>query len=330
MTPALLAEVTRGDEVESRHYGWIVVVDRAGYVVERFGSPVDVFPRSSLKPFQGWPLLETGTARDLGLTDADLAIACSSHAGTPEHVAGVRALLAKAGISPEALRCGVHEPLNDAAAAALRRAGEPPGPLHHNCSGKHAAMLAVCRHEGWDPERYLAIDHPLQVAIRGAIARFSDLSPETLRAGVDGCGVPAWYLPLDGLARAFARLVSDPELAPLARAMAQHPRLVSGPGRFDTVLMEAMGDRLITKAGAEGVHAGGDRRTGLAWAVKVADGNRRAIPPIVLALLERHGLLESGLLADWAWPAILNRAGRVTGNIRALKIDETAPSLDLI
>ncbi|HEY9855483.1 MAG TPA: asparaginase [Stenomitos sp.] len=320
--PVLLAEATRGDWVESRHYGWAVLVDAHGHVVEEIGDAVEVFARSSLKPFQAMPLLLSGAADRLGLTETELAIACSSHSGTERHVAEARSILEKAGVDPAYLHCGAHLPLYEPTAERMRCAHEAPTPLHNNCSGKHAGMLAVCQDQGWDLATYYRFEHPLQQEIRRYLADLTGLRPEDLVAGIDGCGIPAWRLPLRSLAVAFARLVADPRLERLERAMAHHPDLVAGEGRFDTILMEAAGGHLVTKAGAEAIHAGCDRTSGLAWAVKIADGNRRVIPPVVLKLLDRHGVLsdsERQALASWIEPTLVNHAGTRVGVLRSAR-----------
>lgn len=320
MIPALLAEATRGDWVESLHHGWAVLVDAHGHLVEEVGDEVDVFARSSLKPFQAMPLLLSGAADRLGLTESELAIACSSHSGTERHVAEARSILDKAGVDPALLHCGAHFPLHEPTAERMRCDHVEATPLHNNCSGKHAGMLAACRDRGWDLASYYRFDHPLQQEIRSHLAELTGLAPERLVAGIDGCGVPAWRLPLRSLAVAMARLVSDPRLERLEAAMVAHPNLVAGEGRFDTILMEACGGHLVCKAGAEGIHVGCDRTTGLAWAVKIADGNRRVIPPVVLALLIRHGLLtdsDRAALASHVEPILANHAGTRVGALRS-------------
>ncbi|HEY9899129.1 MAG TPA: asparaginase [Pantanalinema sp.] len=311
--------MTRGDWEESWHDGWAVLVDAGGKVLEAHGEPGTVFVRSALKPFQAIPLVTSGAASRLGLSEAELAIAVSSHSATPEQVALTRSILDKAGVSSDMLRCGAHPPLHEPTAEAMLCRGEAPTALHNNCSGKHAAMLALCADQGWDLATYDRLDHPLQVAIRHALAAIAGLEPASLTAGVDGCGVPAWRLPLPSLAIAFSRLVRDPSLSPIAEAMARHPGLVAGPGRFDTQLMEAANGRLVAKAGAEAIHAGADRVTGLGWAVKIADGNRRAIPPVVVAMLARQGVLDpkAEAIAPLAVVEVKNRRAETVGSIRA-------------
>lgn len=321
MKSTCLAEVVRGDWVESLHHGWAVLLDGEGQLLEALGGQALVFARSSLKPLQAMPLLTSGAADRLLYTDEELAMACSSHSGTERHVELVRSMLEKAGVAAHLLRCGAHPPLHEPAAERLRLAGESASALHNNCSGKHAGMLAVCKVERWDFDTYDQPDHPLQLAIREAIVRFAGIEASSLQAGVDGCGVPAWRLPLESLALALSRMTRDLSGARLLRAMARYPDLVAGPGRFDTRLMTAAGGRLVAKSGAEALHVGVELATGRAWAVKVADGNRRAIPPVVVSLLERHQVLRSAAVAalgDEREPMLTNHAGTTVGRIRAV------------
>ena len=316
MPPAIRVLVNRGSWIESWHEAWAVIVDRQGSVFERYGEDAFVFARSSLKPFQAFPLLSTGARERWNLSEEELAIACSSHSGTPRQVSLAASILRKAGLDSSLLRCGAHPPLHEPTAEGMLCRHELPTALHNNCSGKHAGMLAVCRHQGWDLATYDRLEHPLQRLIQATIARASDMKEEELEAGVDGCGVPAWRLPLSALARAFASLLREPAYHPIVEAMTVHPDLVAGEGRFDTMLMRAC-PHLLAKAGAEGVHVGGDRLTGVAWAVKIVDGNRRAVAPLVLTLLERHGLISPQTLSELAMPLIQNRRGETVGTIRA-------------
>jgi L-asparaginase II len=200
----------------------------------------------------------------------------------------------------------------------MRRDGAEPACLHHNCSGKHAAMMLASAGAGWEVETYAEPGHPLQVAIGEGLARFAGERPFV--GGVDGCGVPAWVLSLRGLATAFAALGHSPELAPLRQAMQEFPELVASTGRFDTDLMHLLPGRLVAKAGAEGVHAGVDPVTGLAWALKIADGNRRAVAPVVMSLLTRYGILEAGTSEGrrWAEVPITRADGTPVGVVRAV------------
>jgi L-asparaginase II len=333
----IVAEVTRGAVVESVHHGAWVVVDAAGEVVSACGDPgLEIFPRSSLKPFQAVPLLEVAHRHGWRLEPREWAIACASHGGTPQHLLWVEHLLervdrARAVLAPagdrrsawESLVCGRGWPLDEATAEAMRRDGAEPACLHHNCSGKHAAMMLAAAGAGWEVETYAEPGHPLQVAIGEGLARFAGERPFV--GGVDGCGVPAWVLSLRGLATAFAALGHSPELAPLRQAMQEFPELVASTGRFDTDLMHLLPGRLVAKAGAEGVHAGVDPVTGLAWALKIADGNRRAVAPVVVNLLCTLGILDRTCpeVRDWFEAPVRRASGTLVGSVRAVASRES-------
>ncbi|MBI6546931.1 MAG: asparaginase [Cyanobacteria bacterium NC_groundwater_1444_Ag_S-0.65um_54_12] len=304
-----LVEVCRGGRVESVHTGWWAIVTASGEKLDTSSGPLpEIYARSSAKPFQALPLLQSGAADAFGLVEEELAICCASHAGEAFHRAAVSSVLTKAGLGSEALRCGSHAPLGDPAA--------PPGVLENNCSGKHAGMLATCRHQGWPLASYLASEHSLQQAIRTELTKLADTA---LRWGVDGCGAPAWYLPLASLALAYARLPAVTPGERIIAAMAAHPRMVAGTDRRDTAIMLATSGRLVSKGGAEGVSAGCYPAKGIGWALKISDGNARAVGPALLALLLQFGLLtaaEYERLATWGTPLLKNHAGTVVGQLK--------------
>jgi L-asparaginase II len=198
----------------------------------------------------------------------------------------------------------------------------PYSPLAHNCSGKHAGMLACCVMHGWPRDDYVAFDHPLQAAIRDAVAATSGVASSDLIAGVDGCSAPNYAIPLNRLAAAYARLATagdaSPPLAKLASAMTAHPEMVSGRHRNDLALARAGRGDFVTKVGAEGVQAIGVRSRGIGIAIKVADGSQRGLMPATVAVLDALGLLDDearGALAAWARPALANFRGLATGYI---------------
>ncbi|MNS28579.1 L-asparaginase II [compost metagenome] len=326
--PSLLTVILRERRVESGHYGHLAIVSPDGETRFAMGGPQQpIYARSTLKPIQILPLFLTGAANAYGLPDTALAVGMASHAGQPMHVEAVDDLLARAGLSADQLQCGTHMPLHEPTAHQLIREGREPEVRQCNCSGKHAAMLAVCRHEGWSLETYRDPDHPLQRWIRELIGSFTDLAPGAIGYGVDGCGVPVWNLPLDKLALAFARLGEPDSLegdlrAAVQRAttvMTRHPELISGPGRLDTELMRAGEGRLIAKIGGEGVHAGAVRGARLGWAMKVMDGNRRAIAPALASALAQLGHpipVTEGLQTHLA-PVVKNNRGEIVGSIEA-------------
>lgn len=288
----------RGGLVESVHRGRLAVCGARG---ERLASVGDaegyVYLRSSAKPFQALPLVLSGAADAFGLVDEEISIACASHNAEPRHLAAARSILRKANLSEDDLQNGAHPPMHAPSAASLARSGEPPRAIHGNCSGKHAGMLAVCVHAGWDPAGYRDPDGPLQQLVRDTVARVCGVAPEDVRLAGDGCGVPVFAMPLKNLALGFARLAAsghedfpDDLNAALRRvrdAMWRYPYMVAGMGRFDTKLMEATA--LVAKGGAEGVFACG-AEPGWGLALKVSDGASRAVAPAVIAALARRGV----------------------------------------
>jgi L-asparaginase II len=251
---------------------------------------------------------------------------CASHSGEPRHVDAVAAMLGRAGCTPDDLQCGVHPPLYYTAREELPPAGVRFSPLQHNCSGKHAGMLAYCRLCGLPTGSYLDFDHPLQQAIRGAVAYMTGVAEGELVAGIDGCSAPNYAVPLDRLAYAFARLATvahdaryGEAPAKLAAAMTAHPEMVSGERRNDLILMRAGGGDWVTKVGAEGVQAIGVKSRGWGIALKVVDGNARGLHPATVSVLDQLGLLDAArreALAAWREPQIRNYRGITTGCIQ--------------
>lgn len=320
--PALVVR-RRGAEIESVHRGWMVLVD--GGAVRSAGDPeTPVFSRSCTKPFQALAFLLSGAADRFGCGADELALACSSHDGTPEQRAIVSRMLARAGLTEASLQCGAAEPLGDEARKRFAAGGERPGPLTHNCSGKHAAFLLTQAHFGDDPARYLRADSPAQTLARRLTGLALDVPPGELGDFVDGCSAPTFRVPLRALAVGFARLAS-PETAPaeirdgLARvrdAIVGHPISYAGPRRLCTALLRASQGAVIPKNGAEGVYAFGVRGRRLGFAVKVEDGASRGYRAAVLAAVRGHaGLSDAALeeLRSFADPELHNAAGLAVG-----------------
>ncbi len=288
----VLVEVERSGFVESRHFGTAVVADADGTVLAAVGDPeLVVYPRSCSKPFQALAVRGLGVQDELGLDEVALAGACGSHQGEPPHVASVRKVLAAAGLDETALRCPPVLPTDRAARATA------PGPaaVYHNCSGKHAYMLAGTVVRGWEPERYTSPEHPLQAVVTDTLVEFAGVPVE--HVGVDGCGVPVHAVPLRGLATAYARLgtraaTGQEGPAALVAAVRGHPFMVSGTGGLDTVVLEATGGRVFSKVGAEAAYGAVRLDTGEGLALKVADGSARARGAALLALLRALGWLD--------------------------------------
>lgn len=312
--------------MESVHRVHVAVVDAAGRLRAYAGDPDRaVFARSTAKPFQALPLVSSGVAARLGVAEDELAVACGSHSGAPEHVAAVERLLRRAGLDESALECGSHDPWDGAARRALQAQGREPRPVHHNCSGKHAAMLALARGLGWPTEGYLRLDHPIHRRMWSEMARWAAMPEEAIGVAVDGCGVATFGLPLRQLAHAYARLGAaarqgEEAAAAIVGAMVRHPEMVAGRGRLCTELMRLTEGRLVAKLGAEGVYAVAvpGAELGVAW--KVEDGALRAVDPAVVATLEQLELLtesELGALQAHAVPEIRTTRGERAGELLA-------------
>jgi L-asparaginase II len=324
-----LSRVTRGDATDAVHYGSVAVVDREGRLLLAAGDPRYLTTtRSALKPLQALPFVAGGGVERFGYSLPQVALLCASHSGEPRHVAAVAQMLELAGCAPDQLQCGVHPPLYYTACEQPLPPAAKFTTLHHNCSGKHTGMLAYCRLCGLPLDSYLAFDHPLQQAIRQAVAHLTGVPEQALVAGTDGCSAPNYAVPLDRLAYAFARLASGEDdsrygdaPARLAAAMTAHPEMVSGEKRNDLTLMHAGRGDWVTKVGAEGVQAIGIRSKGWGIALKVVDGNARGLHPATVAVLDQLDLLDDAQRAEllpWREPAIHNYRGIVTGRVEPM------------
>jgi L-asparaginase II len=324
MDNPVLVEILRGNTVESRHRGAIAVSDSAGKLVFAAGDVErPSFARSSVKPIQALPLLETGAAERYRLGAKEIALACASHHGEKAHTEAVGAWLARIGLSDRDLECGAHLPYDTPTAHALLRAGEAPCPLHSNCSGKHSGFLTTAAHMGEKTRGYIGYEHPVQRRVTNALSEMCGVDARNAPWGVDGCGIPTIALPLAAIARGMARMADGsglpPERAEAARrigeAMAAEPLMVDGTGGFATEVMNAVGGEVRVKPGAEGFFCAILPRLGLGVALKIDDGAGRASEVATAAVLERLGVNTKGL-ERYARPVLKNVAGREVGMIR--------------
>jgi len=317
-------EVLRGGVVEARHAVHAVVSDADGHVVAAVGDPdVGAFYRSAAKPLQALPLVEEGVVERLGISREELALCCASHEGEAAHVAGARSILAKAGLDESALRCGPQLPFSEAEARGVLRNGGEGLPIHNNCSGKHAGMLALAVAKGWNPEGYHRAGHPVQKRMLKEIVRWSKVDESEVETAVDGCGVVCFSVPLRAMSASFARFAAAAAggRAPrrIVDAMTGHPFMVGGTGRACTAVMERTGARAFVKLGAEGVYGAGVPDRGLGIAIKVTDGARRAVEVALVHVLHGMEVLDTDdleALARWARPQVRNTRGEVVGAIR--------------
>ena len=316
--------VTRGSGIESRHRVHAAVVDANDKLIGRAREPETVTMwRSCAKPFQVMPLVTSGGFDEIGWGDDELAVACASHGGEPEHVAIVESMLRDLGLEEGDLACGPHEPLSPRGARIIRDSGARPTRLHNNCSGKHAAMLARAHHGGWTLGGYEREDHPVQEGALEEVARWTGVPASDILRAVDGCGVVVFGLPLVAMARAYARFASatargDELPSRIAGAITTRPFVFGGTDRFDSLVVEETEGRVISKIGAEGVHSVAVFDQELGFAVKVEDGATRAQYPAVLHMLELLGALPEQLsprLAEYARTRIRNTRGEIVGEL---------------
>jgi L-asparaginase II len=329
---AIIAETTRGGITESVHHGVVVAVDAAGAIVASAGDPEHVvFFRSSAKPFQAIPVVESGAADAFGFTPAELALCCASHAGSPAHQRQVAAMLAKLGLAPDDLQCGCTLPMDEQEAARMTLGETPRTPLACDCSGKHAGMLAVIAHEGLSPHDYLDPAHPLQRRVLAIMADVMRVPEEAIVLGTDGCSLPTFGGPMRAFAAAYAALAA-PDQVPtgagrehaaalhrLRSAMTAHPENVSGHGHFVTDIMAMSGGRIAAKSGAEGLICLAVPERELGIAIRVLDGSFRVHPDVTLETLKQLDILDAptrdAILARHS-PELRNHNGRLVGEIR--------------
>ena len=336
MPPKVLAKVIRGGTIESAHRGHLLVTDGHGETVLAVGDPKAVtFFRSAAKPFQALPCITSGAADTFNFSDEEIALACASHSGEPRHVRIAALMLERIGLNEAHLHCGAHLPFSERESERMLRAGEYATQLHNNCSGKHAAMLALARHIDADINTYERIESPVQQMILDAVTQFCEIPYSKIDLGIDGCVVPNFAIPLSSMARGFANLIRPEAFdedtrnacSRIVSAFTTFPELIGGPGRLDTMLMQAAPGRIISKVGADGVWLccvlpSDEHPTGLAIALKIEDGDdRRARPTVAVEVLRRFGILSAEDLPEVSPMLIKNRRGDTVGRVDASGLD---------
>ncbi len=333
MPPKVLAKVIRGDTVESAHRGHLIVINGSGETVASIGDPKAItFFRSSAKPFQAVPCITSGAADGFNFSEEEIALACASHSGEQRHVRIAALMLERIGLNEAHLHCGSHLPFYDKEAERMLRVGEYATQLHNNCSGKHAAMLALAKHIEADVNTYELLENPVQQKILEAVSQFSETPVNKIPIAVDGCCAPNFALPLHSMATAFMNLIrpdrfdqkTQDAAARIVSAMVNHPDLIGGSERLDTMLMQAAEGKIISKVGADGVWLCGvlpseKHPTGLAIALKIEDGDdKRARPVVAVEILRQLGILSAEDLADVSPMLIKNRSGAVVGRVESM------------
>jgi L-asparaginase II len=330
MSSEILANVIRGETIESIHRGHICVVDGEGNAVASIGDPLTVtYFRSAAKPFQALPFITSGAADAFGFTDDEIAMSIASHSGEKMHVERVAKMLERIGLTESDLRCGVHAPFYSKEAERLLRDGETPTQLHNNCSGKHAAMLALAKHIDADINTYDLSENRVQGRILLCISDFTGVPENEIAIGIDGCAAPNFAVSVAAMAKSFANLVFPLNFHPAVQmavkrvvdAMIKYPELIGGTDRLDTMLMQAAPGKIISKVGADGVWLCGvlpseKWPSGLGIALKVEDGDdHRGRPAIAVEILRQLSVLTENDLSDISPMLIKNRRGDVVGRV---------------
>ncbi|MFD1848678.1 asparaginase [Oceanobacillus bengalensis] len=325
-------QVYRGKYVESTHDVHIAVVTPTGELLAYYGDTSRLtFARSSMKPLQAVPIVESGAMEEYHLSERELALFCASHSGEKVHREAVAKVLEKLNLNEHHLQCGTHIPRDMASYNELIKAGKSLTPFFSNCSGKHSGMLVGCVKQGLDIDTYRDVTHPYQQQIIDVIANVSDFVREDIMTSVDGCGVPVHRIPLYNLALAFSRLAVPGQwgngserrkdaLNQIGKAMATYPEMVAGTNRFDTDLMKAFGGRIVAKGGAEGVHCFADKETGIGVALKVGDGNARGTSVASMEVLKQLNIGTPDIwekLEEYHEAPVLNARKEKIGAIKA-------------
>ncbi|WP_438317990.1 asparaginase [Sporosarcina sp. FA9] len=323
-----LVDVIRGNIVESEHWGHIAVVNSDGELLYSNGNPNKViFARSSMKPLQAIPIVETGAADFFQFEPADLSLACASHNGESQHTDRVKNILSKLGLTTDSLKCGTHPPRWKETYEGLMQSGTEITAEFNNCSGKHSGMLSTAIHMGESVEDYYKIDHPVQQRIIEVISDLTEIPVEDIEIGIDGCGVPVHGIPLKNLALGFAKMANPSSFSDkrkgaieqVTSAMMEAPEMVGGTDRFCSDFMKIEEGQMFGKAGAEGVYCIGDLKSGLGIALKIEDGTGRATSPVAVEVLKQLGLIseeQKELLKEYHYPSLKNARQEVIGQLR--------------
>jgi L-asparaginase II len=320
-------DVTRGNAVESTHQVMVCVSDARG-IPQAYWGNIDyiTFPRSSMKPLQAIPFVESGAMEKFGLDERMLAMACASHMGEKMHMEVLTQWLEKIKITESDLHCGPCYPGNEAAAHEMMKKGAKPTSLLHNCSGKHLGIISTCLALGEDHKDYWKPTHPAQARIRKALAEHTKVKIDNMPAGTDGCAIPAYSMPLQSLALGMSTFFNTgipkaraQTLQRIFHAWKNNPKLVSGTENFSANLSEKTKGRCMLKSGAEGAFVGLMPEKQLVFALKVADGAKRAAEVASALVFKHFGALteaEYQELKQWTMPSVKNSRGEDVGVIK--------------
>ncbi|PAB57375.1 asparaginase [Anaeromicrobium sediminis] len=324
-----LVHVYRGTEVESIHRGDVVGVDSQGKVIFEYGDKLKrTFWRSAAKPIQAIPLVEAGGLDKFNISREELALITSSHGGEAEHEKVLNSLLQKIGKGLEDLDCGISMPMHNGTSKRLLKEGTPFTQANNPCSGKHSGMLALGILKDMELKDYIMPDHPIQREMLKTVSQMAGIDEDHISIAIDGCGVPVHGLPIYNMALAYAKLASgnggteerNKALKVIVEAMTLAPFYVAGTRRLDTIIMEETKGRILAKLGAECVYSMSILEEGIGIAVKIEDGNYRALDCIVPELLLKHGYInevEFKNINDRLPLLIKNHRKQVVGHLKS-------------
>ena len=322
-----LAAMLRSGRVESIHNGYICGVGADGTMQFSIGDPQTlIFLRSSAKPFIANTFVQSGAMQKFHITDQELAIICSSHAGEEVHINMVKSILHKIGLGEENLQCGRCDPYHEQSKNKLIRNEQRPSSLHNCCSGKHAGMLAVCKMYNYPLENYMDVNHPIQQRIIDRLAKLLDCKRQEIIVGEDGCGVPGFMISMQKAAYLYALLADGgahkqafkESLTHIRDSMVRYPHLTGGTEEFSTAIMQGSKKPLIVKAGDEGVYGAALLENKMGIALKIADGNERACYSVMMQMIRQLHMIEeyeAVALKQWAYPTIHNHKGNPVGYV---------------
>lgn len=326
-----LLHYTRGDFVENIHRGDAVCVGVDGKIIDQVGNAtLPMFWRSAAKPFQLLQFVKLGGVEKYGLTQQELAILASSHSGEKMHEETVISVLKKIGVPVDALNCGAARPMSGKAFKELVKNNLKPTVLNNPCSGKHTAIIALCQLLNIPFKDYIKPEHPAQRIIHRIVAMSAGIDESELKIGIDGCGVPVFYLPLDKMAYAYARLANAEKgnwgeyteaAIKIRDAMTAYPAMVSGTGRIDKAVAELTNGRILAKIGADAVYCLASREKEAGLAFKIEDGSYAAVTPMVIEMLKHFDFIseeEYEKLLTMYPPVLKNHRGDIIGEIKAV------------
>ena len=326
----VLLHYTRGGKIESQHRADVAVVDVNGKNIWEFGdSKRSMFWRSAAKPFQVLPFIERGGIELFGLTSEEVAFMVSSHSGESQHVELAHRILGKVDLTIDALACGAAKPMSSKVAKELTIQKQPYQVVHNACSGKHSGMLALAQMLKIAVEGYTELGHPVQQLMYQAVADSAHMQKQEIDIGIDGCGVPVFYLPIYNMAWAYARLAKPEQgnwgerkksICMIRDAMVTHPHIVAGSKRFDTVLMEITKGRILAKIGTEAIYCLASVPDGIGITFKIDDGSYRAVAPAGIAILKKLDLIsknEHQALLEYFSHTLKNHRGDVIGTVES-------------